>query len=57
LAATETKQAYFKIGSLVDMTAAGKLPSRNHVLDFDLVEPAKPGGVFEARRIEIVSGM
>jgi uncharacterized LabA/DUF88 family protein len=57
LAASETKQAYFKPSSLVDTTAAGKLPSRNHVLEFELVEPVKPDGAYGARRIEIVSAM
>lgn len=57
LAANETKQAYFKTNHLADTSLVGKLPSRNHVLEFELTEPAKPGGAYEARRIEIVSAM
>lgn len=56
LAASETEPAYFKSGSLVDASAAAKLPSRVVVLEFDLAAPAKPGGALEAKRIEVVSG-
>lgn len=57
LTASETKPAYFRSSALVDAMSIGKLPSRNLVLEFDLVEPAKAGGALEARRIEIVSGV
>ncbi|MEF9386285.1 NYN domain-containing protein [Ralstonia pseudosolanacearum] len=56
LTASETKAAYFRSAALTDTMSITKLPARNLVLEFDLVEPAKPGGALEAKRIEIVSG-
>jgi hypothetical protein len=43
------------MASLVDAQITSKLPSRQHVFEFDLVEPAKPDGLPEARRIVLVS--
>lgn len=56
LTATETERVYFKSGSLADASLATELPSRTVVLEFELAEPAKPGGAREAKRIEAVSG-
>jgi hypothetical protein len=57
LTASETQPAFFRPASLVDAMMIAKLPSRALVLEFDLVEPAKPGGAPEARRIEIVTAV
>ena len=54
LTASQTQAVFFRPASLIDATVIPNLPSRALVLEFDLVEPAKPGGAPEARRIEIV---
>ncbi|MBN3725382.1 LabA-like NYN domain-containing protein [Burkholderia sp. Ac-20379] len=53
--ASETKGAYFRTASLVDAQIVSKLPSRQYVFEFDLIEPAKPDGLPEARRIVLVN--
>jgi len=57
LTASETQPVFFRPASLVDAMTISKLPSRALVLEFDLVEPARPGGAPEARRIEIVTSV
>ncbi|CAM2158978.1 Uncharacterized LabA/DUF88 family protein (plasmid) [Pararobbsia alpina] len=54
LTASESKAAYFRANALVDSTTLARLPSRQLVLEFDLVEPSKPDGLPEARRIAVV---
>ena len=55
LTASESKAAYFRTGALVDANVVARLPSRSHVFEFDLVEPSKPDGLPEARRITLIN--
>lgn len=54
LTANESKAAYFRTSALTDATVTGRLPSRQLVFEFDLVEPSKPDGLPEAKRISLI---